>query len=137
MHIGVPLLAHTQPLHPVKPRQGALHHLLLEEFAAELARRGAAEAPAEDMSTMELALEAQAEALKRASLARRLERRSGEDDDNPKQCPRRGEQVPVKVKKRPRQVRTLSGLQVLRRNYHYCKDCQAGFYPLVYTETAE
>lgn len=26
MHIGVPLLAHTQPLHPVKPRQGALHH---------------------------------------------------------------------------------------------------------------
>ncbi|HYO51887.1 ISKra4 family transposase [Archangium sp.] len=103
---------------------------LLEEFAAELARRGAAEAPAEDMSTMELALEAQAEALKSASLARRLERRSGEEDDNPKQCPRCGEQVPVKVKKRPRQVRTLSGLQVLRRNYHYCKDCQAGFYPL-------
>ena len=26
MHIVVPLLAHTQPLHPVKPRQGALHH---------------------------------------------------------------------------------------------------------------
>jgi hypothetical protein len=38
--------------------------------------------------------------------------------------------VPVKVKKRPRQVRTLSGLQVLRRHYHYCKDCQKGFYPL-------
>jgi hypothetical protein len=68
---------------------------LLEEFAAELARRGAAEGPAEDMSTMELALEAQAEALKSASLARRLERRGGEEDDSAKQCPRCGEQVPV------------------------------------------
>jgi hypothetical protein len=103
---------------------------LLEEFAAELARRGAAEAPAEDMSTMELALEAQAEALKRASLARRLEHRGNEEDDSAKQCPRCGELVPVKVKKRPRQVRTLSGQQEVRRNYHYCKGCQEGFYPL-------
>jgi hypothetical protein len=34
------------------------------------------------------------------------------------------------VKKRPRQVRTLSGPQELRRNYHYCKACQVGFHPL-------
>lgn len=100
---------------------------LLEEFAAELARRGAAE---EDMSAMELALEAQAEALKSASLARRLERRGDEEDDSAKRCPRCGELVAVKVKKRARQVRTLSGPQVLRRNYHYCKACQVGFYPL-------
>jgi hypothetical protein len=25
VHIVVPLLAHAQPLHPVRPRQGALH----------------------------------------------------------------------------------------------------------------
>jgi hypothetical protein len=91
---------------------------LLEEFAAELARRRAAQAPEEDMSTMELALEAEAEALKRASLAWRLERRGNEEDDSPKPCPRCGEWVAVKVKKRPRQVRTLSGPQEVRRNYH-------------------
>ena len=103
---------------------------LLEEFAAELARRRAAQAPEEDMSTMELALETETEALKRASLARRLEQRGNEEDDSPKPCPRCGELVAVKVKKRPRQVRTLSGLQELRRNYHYCKACQVGFHPL-------
>lgn len=101
-----------------------------QELLEELARRRAAEAPAEDMSAMELALEAEAEALKRTSLAQRLERRSNEEDDSAKQCPRCGELVAVKVKKRPRQVRTLSGQQVFRRNYHYCKACQAGFYPL-------
>jgi hypothetical protein len=107
-----------------------LSSLSTQELQAELARRRAAQVPAEDMSTMELALETEAEALKRASLAERLEHRGNEEDDSPKQCPRCGELVPVKVKKRPRQVRTLSGLQVLRRNYHYRKACQAGFYPL-------
>ncbi len=79
---------------------------------------------------MELALEAEAEAFKRANLEQILEQRSTEEDDSAKPCPRCGAPVPVKVKKRPRQVRTLSGPQVLRRNYHYCKACQGGFYPL-------
>ncbi len=107
-----------------------LSSLSTQELLEELARRRAAEAPAADMSAMELALEAEAEALKRTSLAQRLERRGNEEDDSPKRCPRCGELVPVKVKKRPRQVRTLSGPQVFRRNYHYCKGCQAGFCPL-------
>lgn len=107
-----------------------LSSLSTQELLEEVASRRAAEAPAADMSAMELELEAEAEALKRTSLAQRLERRGNEEDDSPKRCPRCGELVPVKVKKRPRQVRTLSGPQVFRRNYHYCKGCQAGFCPL-------
>src|SRR5512143_3478194 len=112
------------------PSKTDLSSLSTQELQAELARRRAAQAPAEDMSTMEMALEAEAEELKRASLAWRLEQRGNEEDDSPKPCPRCGELVAVKVKKRPRQVRTLSGLQELRRNYHYCKACQVGFHPL-------
>lgn len=107
-----------------------LSSLSTQELQAELARRRAEQALAEDMSTMELALEAEAEEFKRASLAKRLEHRGNEEDDSPKKCPLCGELVPVKVKKRPRRVRTLSGLQELRRNYHYCNACQKGFHPL-------
>ncbi len=60
----------------------------------------------------ELALEAEAKASKRTSLAQMLERRSNEEDDSPKRCLRCGVLVPVKVKKRPRQVRTE---EVVRR----------------------
>jgi len=107
-----------------------LSSLSTQELLEEVARRRAAVAAVKDMSAMELELEAEAEVLKQVSMARCLERRSGEEDDSAKRCPRCEALVPVKVKKRPRQVRTLSGQQELRRNYHYCKACQAGFYPL-------
>jgi hypothetical protein len=107
-----------------------LSSLSTQELLEEVACRRAAEATAKDMSAVELAQEAEAELLKEASMAKCLERRSAEEDESPKSCPRCGELSPVKVKKRPRQVRTLSGLHVLRRNYHYCSSCRAGWYPL-------
>jgi hypothetical protein len=77
---------------------------LLAEFAAELARRRAAQAPEEDMSTMELALEAEAEELKRASLAWRLERRGNEEDDSPKPCRKRSADHTFRMREEPFRV---------------------------------
>lgn len=47
-----------------------------------------------------------------------------------KPCPRCGKRTPVKVKDRPRTIRTMAGTVTLTRNYYYCDICQLGFYPL-------
>src|SRR3974377_1987206 len=53
----------------------------------------------------------------------------GEETNTAKPCPKCGELVPVKAKKRPRTFRSLSGEHTIERNYHYCLRCKGGFYP--------
>lgn len=106
-----------------------LSNLSTEELIGELARRRAAEVPA-DMTAMELEGERDALALKDATMAARLSHLSEEEDDRPKRCPRCGTRCRVKAKHRERKLRTLSGEHSYRRNYHYCEGCRSGWYPL-------
>ena len=112
-----------------KPSPPSLSSLSTEELLAELARRRAAE-PRPNMTSMELSAEADAAALKQATMAARLERLSGEEGNEPKRCPRCGTRCRVKANKRERTLVTLSGTATYRRNYHYCEGCGSGWYPL-------
>jgi len=47
-----------------------------------------------------------------------------------KPCPRCAKRTPVKARDRERTLRTMAGPVTLKRNYHYCEHCQAGFYPV-------
>lgn len=47
-----------------------------------------------------------------------------------KKCPKCGKQAPVKAKDRKRTLRSICGTITLTRNYHYCKGCRYGFYPV-------
>ena len=47
-----------------------------------------------------------------------------------KLCPKCGKRVAMKAKDRERSLRTMAGRVTLKRNYHHCEHCQAGFYPL-------
>jgi len=47
-----------------------------------------------------------------------------------KACPRCGKRIPVKARDRERTVKSLGGLVTFKRNYHYCGECQYGFYPV-------
>lgn len=81
-----------------------------------------------DMSAMEKATEELKERVGEATLAKLLARLPDEGRD-PKACPRCGRKVGARAKDRRREVRTMSGSQVVLRNYHYCKKCKHGFYP--------
>ena len=51
------------------------------------------------------------------------------EDGKPKRCPRCGRLVPVNKKNVPRTFDALSGTHTIERHYHYCRDCDCGFYP--------
>ena len=52
-----------------------------------------------------------------------------EEDRRPKACPKCRSKVPVKGLAKPRKIVSMSGSQILKRNYHYCENCKEGFYP--------
>ena len=53
----------------------------------------------------------------------------GPEGRTAKPCPRCGKKVPVKTPDEPRKIIGMSGVQILKRNYHYCGDCKEGFHP--------
>lgn len=81
------------------------------------------------MSDMELAAEKLKEDTGPPSVALMLSRMKPEKP-TPKACPRCGKRTPVKARDRERTVRSLSGPITFKRNYHYCKGCKYGFYPV-------
>jgi hypothetical protein len=107
-----------------KPR---IDEASIEELERELAQRRAQRASL-DMTSMELEIEVEEKSYGRLALQARLDR-LGPEDGKPKRCPRCGQSVPVKVKNRKRQLRSVSGPVRLVRNYHYCGKCRLGFYP--------
>jgi hypothetical protein len=81
------------------------------------------------MSEMELAVEKLKGETGPPSLGWMLSRMKPEKP-TPKTCPRCGKRTPVKARDRERTVRSLSGPITFKRNYHYCKGCKYGFYPV-------
>jgi hypothetical protein len=113
--------------HPSVPE--SLKSFTEEELTAELARRRSARGPT-DMLAMEEGLEAAQQRDGAQVLRAYFERRSEEESDGPKRCPKCGSLVRVRAKNRSRPLQTVAGPQVLRRHYHYCAGCRYGFYPL-------
>ena len=100
-----------------------------QELVAELVRRRVARG-ALDMTAIEDAGEAFAASDSEVLLGAFLDERVAQQDEQPKPCPRCGELCRVRVKHRPRTVRTTLGERTFVRNYHYCESCERGFYPL-------
>lgn len=80
------------------------------------------------MSEMEVAMERLKAVVGQAGLSKLLDELPPEDD-TAKPCPKCGKPVRVRNKDVKRTVETLSGLQTILRNYHYCDLCKFGFYP--------
>jgi hypothetical protein len=80
------------------------------------------------LDEVERALESVKQQLGQQSLGTLIEEMPKEDKMR-KACPRCGVKVPVRRYGVPRTIETLSGTQTFRRNYHFCRDCDAGFYP--------
>ncbi len=98
-----------------------------EELKRELARRLDLDTKL-DMTAMELAVEDEEKSFGQLALQERIDGIPLEDGKS-KRCPRCGHRVPVKVKKRGRELRTISGPVTFRRDYYYCGACRHGFYP--------
>ncbi|MFC1611644.1 UPF0236 family transposase-like protein [Myxococcota bacterium] len=113
-----------------KKKKPALSDVPLEELEAELARR-VAQTISEDatMTDMEMAVEESLGHHAQPMIAAMLSRMKPENP-TAKRCPWCGRRVPVKTLKRPRTVRSLAGPITFERNYHYCRHCQRGFYPV-------
>ena len=65
-----------------------------------------------------------------AVMGEALRQGSDAETKDPKPCPTCGQLCPVRTQKRPRRVRSASGVQIFRRNHHWCKACEQGFFPL-------
>ncbi|MCP4376847.1 MAG: hypothetical protein GY794_11805, partial [bacterium] len=53
-----------------------------------------------------------------------------DEDGLPKRCPRCGRKTPVHTYAREKRFTTTRGEVTIKRNYHYCRRCKHGFYPL-------
>ena len=53
-----------------------------------------------------------------------------QEDGSPKKCPKCGRKTPVHSYAREKTLMTTRGEVTVRRNYHYCRRCKNGFYPL-------
>lgn len=112
-------------------RKKGLKNYSERELIEELTRRQA-EREFRDgmtMSEMELAVEKLKGETGQPSLRWMLARMKPEKP-TPKSCPRCGKRTPLKARDRERTVRSLSGPITFKRNYHYCKGCKRGFYPV-------
>lgn len=78
------------------------------------------------LSDLEVGLERATRELARNSISDRL---NAPESGRPKACPRCGKRCRVRAKAKPRTLKTLSGEIRYRRNYHYCENCDEGFYP--------
>lgn len=81
-----------------------------------------------DMSAMELAAEEIKADIGRRSIEQMVAMLPPENT-RPKSCPRCGQNARLRAAAREREVRTLSGVVRVVRNYHYCEACKHGFYP--------
>lgn len=81
------------------------------------------------MSQMERSIEA----LKRKMGQEEMDKRLLElepQNDRAKPCPLCGKSTRVRARHVTRTFQSMSGTHTIRRHYHYCEVCRAGFYPL-------
>lgn len=99
----------------------------IEELRRELAQRQS-QGLGNDLTAIEENLEAAAQTFKQDALEARVAALEAESD-GPKPCPRCGKFVRVRRRRVRRELRTLAGSLVFKRNHHYCDKCEHGFYP--------
>ncbi|MDP2322854.1 MAG: ISKra4 family transposase [Gammaproteobacteria bacterium] len=83
-----------------------------------------------DMTASEQADAELGDEVRSRVMATRLDEACRSEDGRAQPCPKCGHLCRVKGSKRARELLTLSGVHVLRRNYHYCASCRHGWYPL-------
>jgi hypothetical protein len=112
-------------------RKRALKQFSEKDLLEEIARRHADKHFREGMtmSEIELSVEELKAGTGEPSVALMLARMKPEKP-TAKACPKCGRRIPVKARDRERTVRSLSGPVTFKRNYHYCKKCEYGFYPV-------
>jgi len=98
------------------------------ELVAELARRRA-RAGHGTIEAMEEAIELAQQHDGQATMGEFLREQSSEQRPTAP-CPKCGERVGVRARERTRTLRSMTGEQTLKRNYHWCGKCREGFYPL-------
>ncbi len=101
-------------------------HLLERKLAAERMRRRVGDGPV-TMDDMEHAAD-EDHVVSRDALQELVE--SVANNDLAKPCPKCGRMIRVHAKGRPKTFTTTKGKIEVRRNYHYCRRCRFGFYPL-------
>lgn len=101
----------------------------LEELVTELSRRRANGLPT-DMLSAEEALGKRHDQDRNTAFAVYLLRLSQEETNEPKRCPKCGTMSRVRARLRQRNIRTVTGSHLLKRNQHYCDACKESFYPL-------
>lgn len=104
-----------------------LSELTESELLAELTRRRSNPSNF-DVSQFEDDSEEFTQSVKQAFLDNRITD-LGEEDDKAKACPRCGLKTKVRRYAVKREIQTLTGKLIIKRNYHYCENCQSGFYP--------
>ena len=97
------------------------------ESLIRLAREGVARVS--PMSRMERSIEELKRKVGQEEMDKQLAALEPQDD-GPKACPRCGKKTRVRTRFVSRTFRSLSGTHTVRRHYHYCETCSAGFYPL-------
>jgi DNA-directed RNA polymerase subunit RPC12/RpoP len=114
-----------------KIRKKGLKQYSEKELLEEVARRHADKhfRDGMTMSDMELSLDELKIGTGEPSIALMLSRMKPEKP-TAKACPRCGKRIPVKARDRERTVKSLGGLVTFKRNYHYCGECEHGFYPV-------
>jgi hypothetical protein len=111
------------------PKDGTpLGDLSDADLLNELARRRAGRGQLGDLDAIESMIESDQKALGREELAVTIAALPREDGTS-KPCPKCGTLIRVKNRNRVRHLMTLAGELRLSRNYHYCKECELGFYP--------
>ena len=100
------------------------------ELAAELVRRQAAVPDDLEGYALEVAVEKAAHAWAATQLQAQFAAREAAQTTAWQPCPRCGRPCRVRRQCVPRTIRSLHGTHVVRRHYHYCGPCQAGWYPL-------
>lgn len=99
-----------------------------EELQAELVRRRL-ENTKVPVRKWEAALSASQQRDTEQVFGGYLKQLSEQEKHAPSQCPGCGAATPVRGRKQ-RTIQTLAGKHQFTRNYHYCRDCRKGFYPL-------
>lgn len=101
-------------------------HSLERRLAAERLRRRVGPGPV-TMEDMEEAAD-EDHVVSRDALQELI--KSVAEDDLAKPCPKCGRLIRVHAKNRVKTFTTTKGKVEVRRNYHYCRRCRHGFYPL-------
>lgn len=100
-----------------------------EALFEELVRRRS-QRLGQDAQVAESQLESIGDDSSRSTFESWLSSQVARDGRGPQPCPKCGKAASVRAASRERVLIAVSGQVRFRRNYHYCKGCRHGFYPL-------